>query len=303
MSSFHEAVQKEIGSSQVMIEKVFKLSKGQNLSAAIVKERGGTKEDMANLVFDLVKQFQKCVQLLSKASAEVELSQREAKSAADEIISLQRDLLECKTLQIEDFQVMVNDKLEKTLKTELKTYSEAVSKNTHGESLTIRNIKTVVKNAVKNAASSSEREKNLIVFGLEDDSNDEPLHYKVEEMLSALNQKSRFEAIRIGSTVGKRPVKVSFDRSETVYDIMKVAKNLKTDEKYRNVYLSMDRTPEQRAERKKLVEKMKAKIKEHPNRKFYIKSGTVHCEAEEEAEEVQPKTQDQVKEKQNVKRT
>ena len=46
---------------------------------------------------------------------------------------------------------------------------------------------------------------------------------------------------------------------------------------YSPVYLSPDRSPEQREARKELIASMKAKAFAEPDKKFYIKDGEIHC--------------------------
>ena len=280
MPSYFDAVMKEIESSQSQIDKIFALGKNRDqLNVTILKEKQD-KEKLATLVLELTKRTQACVALLKRTSGAIESAQIETKLAGDKIIRLQGELLNCKSEQIDQFRSLVEEKLSNTIKTELKSYSDAVKTN-FGEPLTISNIKTAVKDVVKtvNASSKVGREMNLIMFGLHEEP-DENLVEKVADVFSDMGEKPRFDAVRIGSS-DKRPVRITFDRTETVHELVKVGHTLKSSGKYSNIFISLDRSPEQRAERRKLVEKMKVKIKENPDRRFYIKRGEVHCENEE----------------------
>ena len=61
--------------------------------------------------------------------------------------------------------------------------------------------------------------------------------------------------------------------------MLKAAKNLKQSE-YSSVFLSLDKSPEERAERRKLVEQMKKKIAENPHKKYFIRQGEICCDEE-----------------------
>ena len=272
MGSFFESVQKEIELSSKHLDKVFGLSKNEELTVKFLKEKLD-KERLANLVLESMKRTQNCMALLRKASSEVESNQKEAKAAGNEVIKLQGELLECKTEQINQFQSLVDTKLKDTIKTEMRSYSEVVKKNV-GESLTIRNIKTAVKDIVK--SSSTEREKNLIVFGVPEESG-ENLTDKVSNIFETIQVKPRFVAERFGKATEKRPIRVTVDKLETTFEVLKSAKNLKHS-RFNNIFISLDKSPEERAERKRLVEEMKKKIAENPEKKYYIRRGELCCE-------------------------
>ena len=275
MGSFFESVQKEIALSLSHMDKIAGLGKNKNVNVTLLKQKLD-KDEMANFILEAIKRTESCVELLKNASSEVELNQKESKAAGNKIILLQCELLCSKTDQINRFQSMVDNKLKDTIKTEMKTYSDAVKKDA-GETLTIRNIKTVVKDIVKNG--SEEREKNLIVFGVPEDA-DENLNEKVGKIFSTINVKPRFNAAHFGRIEGKRPVRVTVDKTETVFEVLKVAKNLKQDQNFNNVFIGLDKSPEERAERRKLVQELKKKIADYPNKKFFIRRGEICCTEE-----------------------
>ena len=59
--------------------------------------------------------------------------------------------------------------------------------------------------------------------------------------------------------------------------MLKSAKNLKQS-RLNNIFIGLDKSPEERAERKRLVEEMKKKIAENPEKKYYIRRGELCCE-------------------------
>ena len=85
------------------------------------------------------------------------------------------------------------------------------------------------------------------------------------------------EAVRIGeiSEDTNRPVKISLRNSETVYQILLKAKNLRNSTAHRKVYLAPDRSPEERAKHRELVSEMKRLAREDPDMHYYIFSGQI----------------------------
>ena len=70
-------------------------------------------------------------------------------------------------------------------------------------------------------------------------------------------------------------MKVCVSSSLIFHQILVDAKNLRKSAKYKTVFLSPDRTPEQREARKELIVSMRAKAITEPNKKFYIKDGQI----------------------------
>ena len=63
---------------------------------------------------------------------------------------------------------------------------------------------------------------------------------------------------------------ISFSHRSTAFESLLKSKNLKDDDQFNNIFIVPDRSREERAEHKKLVEQLKAKRAENPKRKFYI---------------------------------
>ena len=111
--------------------------------------------------------------------------------------------------------------------------------------------------AVKNIKESEDRSRNLIVHGLvEVDSED--LKSKVADVITSLKleEKPLFSIpCRVGIPNAKkaRPVKISLISSSMVTDILKKSHLLRLTEEFTNVYLSPDRTREERTARRELV--------------------------------------------------
>ena len=167
---------------------------------------------------------------------EVDALKSESKNAIKELAEVQSELLQSKRDQIEYFQ----NGVQSTIKTELKSYSEAVKKSKN-EQVTLKKIKTVVKDIVE------DRSRNIMMFGLEETER-ENLDYKVRDIFEELKEKPLFRAERVGRKTSEdsgRPVKVSMESSLTVSDILKKSKDLKQSV-FSHVFLQPDRTLEQR---------------------------------------------------------
>ena len=82
---------------------------------------------------------------------------------------------------------------------------------------------------------------------------------------------------RLGDRKGEknRPVKVTFQTAEMARCVLAKSAKLKEVEGYSRVYLSPDRTVEQRQERKRLLDVLKEKRVSCPEKKFGIRRGAV----------------------------
>ena len=196
---------------------------------------------------------------------EVDALKSESKSAIKELAEVQSELLQTKRDQIEYFQ----NGVQSTIKTELKSYSEAVKKSKN-EQVTLKKIKTVVKDIVE------DRSRNIMMFGLQETER-ENLDYKVRDIFEELKEKPLFRAERVGRKTSEdsdRPVKVSMESSLIVSDILKKSKELKQSV-FSHVFLKPDRTLEQRLKHKKIVAELKKSIQEAPEKHHFIKNGEV----------------------------
>ena len=144
-------------------------------------------------------------------------------------------------------------------------------------------IRSAVKETRIEFDMARDRSKNLIIFGLtesEQESQDE-LRDEVKGVLEVLECLTVPKVRRLGvgascaSPRHPRPVQVTLSSSEEVHEVLKLGKQLKMSDLYFGVYITLDRTPYQRKKHKIMVEKLKERIKEMPERKFYIKGGEI----------------------------
>ena len=134
-----------------------------------------------------------------------------------------------------------------------------------------------VKQAVKSVVEEEDRSKNVIVFGVKEE-DEEKLETKISDIFQQVSEKPRVsEVSRIGRVAeGKdRPVKVTLSSSDAVFSVLSKAGQLKRTGDYKKVYLSADRTFEQRAARKQLVEELKRKRDTQPNQNHVIRNNQI----------------------------
>ena len=187
------------------------------------------------------------------------------------VIELQKELLECKDGQLQS--------VEKVVKTEIRSYSEAVksAKGPKTASVSVNEVQKVVKNVVE----ADDRSKNIIVFGLKE-TDDEDINVIIDEVLENVGCKPRHESVRIGfkkqteaDSNKHRPVKVSLASSAHAIAILRSAKRLKSVERFKNVFISPDRTTEERKSRREAVALLRVKTQENPGKHFFIRNNKV----------------------------
>ena len=132
---------------------------------------------------------------------------------------------------------------------------------------------------MKELFTDEDRKKNVIIFGLEESTSDSTtsLDNEVAKVFMEIGQKPVLsQVIRLGQQTGRcRPVRVSLDSSDTVHSILKESKNLKGSASYSKVFISPDRTPEQRIKQNELVCEMKKKIQSDSSKHWKISKGIV----------------------------
>jgi hypothetical protein len=131
-------------------------------------------------------------------------------------------------------------------------------------------------------AEGEDRSRNVIVFGVPEEQK-ESVDSKVKLLLDKLDEKPRVsDCGRFGQAKSgvPRPIRFKVSSSDTVYQILKKAKVLKDTEGCQGVFISPDRTVEERVSRQKLVEELKQSRAADPNKHFIIRKGEVVCLSE-----------------------
>ena len=81
-----------------------------------------------------------------------------------------------------------------------------------------------------------------------------------------------------GAESGKvRPVKVSPSSQDSVFTFLKKSKLLEEMTEFGYIFLSPDRTCDERVERRKLVDELRKKRSESPEKTFIIRKSAVVC--------------------------
>ena len=107
------------------------------------------------------------------------------------IIKLQSELLACKNEQLESLQTSVKSSVGESVKAEFQSYSSVLQANCPESQKPVSS--EMIKKAVKTVVQEEDRNKNLMIFGLSEQDNEE-LSTVVSEVFSAIGEKPRIEA-------------------------------------------------------------------------------------------------------------
>ena len=210
-----------------------------------------------------------CLPLMGLAAKQTtQLDQLKSEKIRDQekIIQLQNQLIEKKEEEIK----VVKD----TVVSELKSYSSVVQ-----ESCSAALAPQKIVSAVKQVNQDVDRSRNIIVFGVKEDQNELP-EEKITAILDKLDEKPQISGCtRIGQIKpGKvRPLKFRVRNQETVFQILRKATTLRSLEDCKTVFLSPDRTVEERVSRRKLVDQLREKRGADPNNNYVIRKGEIVC--------------------------
>ena len=196
------------------------------------------------------------------------------------VISLQEQIIDSKDSQLEAVKTVVETSVESNLKEQFKSYSAAAAENVmvcQADADGLSNPATLRK-VVKSVVQEEDRSKNVIIFGLQERKG-ENIEECVEEIFQDIGLKPKLQAVRVGivsKETTKRPVKVSFSSSSLVYEALRQARKLRHSEKFSKVFVRPDRSEEERARDKVLVQELLKRRETEPNKLHFIRSGTVH---------------------------
>ena len=195
------------------------------------------------------------------------------------VISLQEQIIDSKDSQLEAVKTVVETSVESNLKEQFKSYSAAAAENVmvcQADADGLSNPATLRK-VVKSVVQEEDRSKNVIIFGLQERKGENI--ECVEEIFQDIGLKPKLQAVRVGivsKETTKRPVKVSFSSSSLVYEALRQARKLRHSEKFSKVFVRPDRSEEERARDKVLVQELLKRRETEPNKLHFIRSGTVH---------------------------
>ena len=195
-----------------------------------------------------------------------------------EILKNKEELLKNKDAQLASFQTSVRDEVASVntaVQSEIRKSWSKVAEQ--GSTKPISTAK--LKEAVKSVIVEEDKSKSIMIFGKAEVEN-EDVGDTVANVLNDMNEKPRpIECLRVGKvtdTTGKpRPIKVKLSSSDAVANILRNAKLLKNSVDNKATFIGPDRSREERAAHRSLVEKMKVKIKEEPDYYHYIERGMI----------------------------
>ena len=236
----------------------------KKLTPSSLNKRSVTKERLcqwASAFAYMMDQFanphlQMAVERLDKINSEL-LSEKK------NVIDLQAKLIEKHDEELVLLKSAVAEEVKSVqgvVETELKSYSSALTK-TCTAALAPQKLRA----AVKSVSEKEDRCKNVMIYGLEE-SPGEKLQDKVCQILSEIEEKP---LIRDSCRVG---LKKDSSKRNMVNQILRKAKILRTKEGYRHIYISPDRTVNERRAFKKLWEQLQLKRKSETDKVHFIKN-------------------------------
>ena len=272
-SNFIEETKK----TEALIDEVFNIDKkGKTVGLTVdsLKEKAGSKADMAAWMIKLVAQLKDNLSMMKTAIDEVESARNDARSNQKAVIELQQKLLNTDKSSEQQVQVLGNlmeDKLQSTMK----KYSDVLRENVPNNAIVLKSIKTAVRQVMK----TSDRSKNLVVFGLKESENENLLE-KIRDVFEEIDLKPKITAVqRFGKAENDRtrPIRVKFETIESVHDVLKSSKDLRLTNDYKKVFVSIDRSREEQAKHKELVAKLRENILNQPSNHWYIRNKQLQC--------------------------
>ena len=130
-------------------------------------------------------------------------------------------------------------------------------------------VKSKKKVKTKSVKEENQRSRNVMLFGLKETDGEE-LTNKVDKIFENLGFEMKHESKRVGKKNSRkpRPVMVSLIDSESAKQIISKSRESKVDEK---VTIVPDRSPRERAQRKRLNKETQQKKVKDPNKKHSVK--------------------------------
>jgi len=192
--------------------------------------------------------------------------QKENQTLKSETITDKKTIIELQEKVIVQTEKKLLD-IQNTVQSEMKTFSSIV-KDTCSAAFAPSKIETVI----KKVKLEDNRDKNVIVYGVPEEP-EEDLRHTVSAMLEEIGERPRVVSCSRLGTKGEgsvRPIKCCMSSTAHVFQILRNASKLKQSDGFKTVYLSPDRTAEERKKRRQLVEQWKLKKSENPETDYRI---------------------------------
>lgn len=276
VSTLHE-LEKQIEDLSDSVSAKLNCRKLEDLTHDLFKPKGVTKDVITEIVLKMGSMICKSRTVLRSAAEKLDQQKSEQ-------IKTQNELIQCKSGKLAS--------VKETVKTEMKLFTDVVKNNSVANDISPAKIKM----AVKSAITEDDRSKNFIIFGApeqleceEQEMNERDLVGDIWGFMKFIGRPTITNIERVGvkksDSPRSRPIKVTMRDPEIVREFLSRAKVLKSVDvadynfNYNKLYLSPDRSQDERISRQKLVQEMKERIKKDPSKKYYIKNNKV-CVAE-----------------------
>ena len=204
-----------------------------------------------------------CEKELREQGKELIKAQRDLVAAQEELLKIQRQLLEKREVEITAVQ--------STAQEEMKSFASVLEKEC-ASALAPKKIQSAI------VAASEDRGCNIIIHGLEESRNSGvELETQIKSLLFELEETQNVKsAERLGrQSLTARPVKVVLENRDAQMSILSKKIRLKRSDKFDKVYISPDRTLEERNERRQLVDRLKDMVQSSPGKHYFIRGKEV----------------------------
>ena len=233
---------------------------GQMKQKGVFDSKSLTKTTLATWLEKVTEALHQSRHVMRNVSGTLSKLKSEKIEDKETIIRLQSEIIK---KQSSEFSAVQD-----TVKTEMKSYSQIAMKKSAAPAITQKQLKTVVREAV----AQDDRSKNVIVFGLEEEA-EEDLGTKIGELMEDLGEKPQLiDCKRLGKAATKKPVKVTLRSPDVARQILANSRKLRQIAGRKTVFVCPDRTPEEREFYSKLNEEMKKKMKDDPGRYYFIRN-------------------------------
>lgn len=247
-------LQSKVGNIMKEIGEEIGTSSFADVTSASFDRRGITKDKLCGWLGSLCKVmdnvFIPFAENVTNYIEKYEQLEQERLEDKKTIIQLQNELIVKKDAEI----ATIKESLQSTVEKEMKSYASTVSQNC-SKALAPKRISA----AFKCAAEKEDRRRNIIVYGVEE-AMGEKLVSKVEDILEEIGEKPVVkDCCRLGMKKNDaiRPIKFSLNSSDMVRHVLLKSKLLKGIEKYKSVFISPDRTLEERVAYREARDKRK----------------------------------------------
>lgn len=277
---------KEIEASERTLEQVFALvKKGTSITVDVIEKKGGTKQELATLLLRFTGQIQKNISLMKRTFDELDQTREKARIRDDEIIEIQKELIDCRENQkieftqaikeqVKTYSDVVKDQLAEytdTMNSKVETEQQepsAVADKAHGKAINWTKIdfktplKAVVKEINYEQRIKEERDRSIVIFG-------KPGSMSIEEVLEEITDEGEYEKAYYFKDK-KSAVKVTLKDRATALEALRNSHQLRDSDDYEGIYVTKARSKEENDKHKKLVQQLKRKIEEEPHTHWVI---------------------------------